>query len=72
MMHAGMALRAEGDQVLLGVVAGMAAKLFVVDLQVRHRAARLTPPRAAGSAAAEFRRTLDPGAGGEGRVAPGS
>ena len=44
MMHAGMALRAERDQVLLGVVAGMAAKPFVVDLQVRHGAARLTPP----------------------------
>jgi hypothetical protein len=43
-MHAGMALRAERDQVLLGVVAGMAAKLLMVDLQVRHRAARLTPP----------------------------
>jgi hypothetical protein len=47
MMHAGMALRAERDQVLLGVVARMAAKPFVVDLQVRHRAARLTPPAVA-------------------------
>jgi hypothetical protein len=44
MMHASMAPRAERDEVLLGVVARLAAKLFVVDLQVRHRAARLTPP----------------------------
>jgi len=35
---------AKRDQVLFGIVAGMAAKLFVMDLQVRHRAARLTPP----------------------------
>jgi hypothetical protein len=47
LMHAGMALRAERDQVLLGVVARMAAKPFVVDFQVRHRAARLTPPAVA-------------------------
>jgi hypothetical protein len=46
-MHAGMAPGAHCDQVLLGVVARMAAKLFVVDLQVRHRAARLTPPAVA-------------------------
>ena len=43
-MDAGMALRAERDKVLFGVVARVAAKLFVVDLQVRRRAARLTPP----------------------------
>jgi hypothetical protein len=30
--------------VLFGVVAGMAAKLPVMDLQVRHRATRLTAP----------------------------
>jgi hypothetical protein len=47
MMHPDMALRAERDQVLLGVVARMAAKSFVVDFQVRHRAARLTPPAVA-------------------------
>ena len=35
---------AKRNQVLFGMVAGMAAKLFVMDLQVRHRAARLTPP----------------------------
>jgi hypothetical protein len=35
---------AERDQVLIGVVAGVAAKLFVMDFQVRHRAAGLAPP----------------------------
>jgi hypothetical protein len=34
----------ESDQVFLGILAGVAAKLFVVDFQVRHRAALLTPP----------------------------
>jgi hypothetical protein len=29
---------------LFGVLARVAAKLFVVDFQIRHRAARLTPP----------------------------
>ena len=43
-MHAGMAFRTKRDQVLFGVVAGMTPKLFVVDLQVRHPAARLTLP----------------------------
>jgi hypothetical protein len=42
-----MARGAKRDQVLFGIVAGMAAKLFVMDLQVRHRAARLTPPAVA-------------------------
>ena len=35
-MDASMALRTEGDQVLLSVVAGVAAKFLMVDLQVRH------------------------------------
>ena len=39
-----MAPCTERDQVLLGIIAGVAAKLFVVDLKVRHRAAQLTPP----------------------------
>jgi hypothetical protein len=43
-MCSGVASSAHRDQILLGVMAGMAAKLFVVDLQVRHRSARLTPP----------------------------
>jgi hypothetical protein len=37
----------KSDQVLLGVVARVAAKLFVVNIQVRHRATRLTPPAVA-------------------------
>jgi len=37
-----VACGAERDQVFLGVAAGMAAKLPVMDLQVRHPAARLT------------------------------
>jgi hypothetical protein len=74
MMHAGMALRAQRDQVLLGVVAGMAAKLFVVDSpgSTLRRTIDTASRRAAESAAVEFRRTLGAGAGGEGRVAPGS
>jgi hypothetical protein len=35
---------AECDQVLIGVVAGVAAKLFVMVFQVRHRSAGLAPP----------------------------
>jgi putative ABC transport system permease protein len=35
---------AECDQVLFGVVARVAAELFVVDLKMRHGAAGLTPP----------------------------
>ena len=44
MMHARMACNAERNQVLFGIVTGVAAKLSVVDLQVQHRAARLTLP----------------------------
>jgi len=39
-----MAPGAERDEVLFRVVARVATKLFVMDFQVRHRAARLTPP----------------------------
>jgi hypothetical protein len=39
-----MASRAEGDQILLGIVARLAAKLFVVNLKIRHVAARLASP----------------------------
>ncbi|MGA8620426.1 MAG: hypothetical protein WB660_18115 [Candidatus Sulfotelmatobacter sp.] len=39
-----MARPAECDQVLLGILTGVAAKLFVVDFQVRQRATELTPP----------------------------
>ena len=43
-MRTGVACGAECNQVLLGIIAGMTPKLFVVDLQVRHPAARLTLP----------------------------
>jgi hypothetical protein len=35
---------AERDEVLFGIVTRVAAKLCVMDLQVRHRATRLTAP----------------------------
>jgi len=37
-MNAGVAGCAERDEVLLGIIARLAAKLFVMDFQVRHRA----------------------------------
>ena len=43
-MDAHMACGAECDQVLFRIVARVAAKLCVMNLQVRHRAARLTTP----------------------------
>ncbi len=39
-----MARGAKRDQVLIGVMAGVTPKLFVMDLQIRPRATRLTPP----------------------------
>ena len=39
-----MASRAKSDQVLLGIGSGLAAKLFVVNLKIGHRAARLASP----------------------------
>ena len=39
-----MTVRTKCDQVVLRIVTGLTAKLFVMDLQVRHGAARLTPP----------------------------
>ncbi len=39
-----MALCAERDEVLIRVVTGVTAKPLVVDFQIRHRVARLTPP----------------------------
>ena len=44
LMNATMALVAKRDQVLLGIFAGVTTESFVVDLQIRHRAARLTSP----------------------------
>jgi hypothetical protein len=43
-MQFGVACCAERDQVLLGVFPRVAAEFPVVHLQVRHRAAGLTPP----------------------------
>jgi hypothetical protein len=42
-----MAFRAKGDQILLGVIPGLAAKLFVVNFKIGHRAARLASPTVA-------------------------
>jgi hypothetical protein len=39
-----MTHRAKRNQILLGIVPGVAAKLFVVDPQIDHGAARLAPP----------------------------
>jgi len=43
-MDAAVALGAERNQVLLGIGAGMATELFVVNLKIGHRPARLTAP----------------------------
>jgi hypothetical protein len=40
----GVAHSAKCYQIVLGIVAGVAAELFVVDLKIRHRAAQLTSP----------------------------
>ncbi len=37
-MQFSVALRAQSDQVQLGIIAGLTAKLLVVNFQVRHRA----------------------------------
>jgi len=46
-MHSGVACRAKRNQVLLRIIAGLAAKLFVVNLKVGHCAARLASPAVA-------------------------
>lgn len=46
-MRISVARSAKGNKVLLGIIAGVTTKLFVMDLQVRHRAARLTTPAVA-------------------------
>ena len=43
-MSPGVTLATERDEIQLGIFARMAAKFLMVNLQVRHRAARLTPP----------------------------
>jgi hypothetical protein len=42
-----MAYRAEGDQIFFGIVPRLAAKLFVVNFKIGHRAARLASPTVA-------------------------
>jgi hypothetical protein len=39
-----VACGAEGNQILLGVLSGLAAKLFVMNFEIGHRAARLASP----------------------------
>jgi hypothetical protein len=46
-MHRGMAFVAQRDQVRLGILAGTAAKLFVVNFKIGHRATRLASPTVA-------------------------
>jgi len=43
-VHLFMACSTEGDQVRFGVITRMAAKFFVVNLQIRSGAARLASP----------------------------
>ena len=43
-MYAGMTRIAKCDQILFRVAPRVAAELLVVDFEIRHRAARLTPP----------------------------
>jgi len=43
-MQGRMTFHADGNEILFGVVAGVATELFVMDFQVRHRATRLTSP----------------------------
>ena len=46
-MNLSMALRAESDQILFGIVPRLAAKLSVVNLKIVHGAARLASPAVA-------------------------
>jgi hypothetical protein len=46
-MNRRMTIWTEGNQILLGILASVASKLLMVDFQMRHRAARLTPPAVA-------------------------
>jgi hypothetical protein len=43
-MYTGVTANTEGNQILARIVAGLAAKLFVVDLKLGHRTARLASP----------------------------
>jgi hypothetical protein len=42
-----MAYRAESDQIVFGIVPRLATKLFVMNLKIRHCAARLASPTVA-------------------------
>jgi len=44
LMHCGVARSAKCYQVLFAIRAGLATKLFVMNLKVRHRPARLASP----------------------------
>ena len=44
LMSVGVARGAQRNQILFRIVAGLAAKPFVVNFQSRHRATRLAPP----------------------------
>ena len=59
-----MTLGTERDEIQLGIFARMAAKFLMVNLQVRHRAARLTPPAIAPQhlLPQTLRKTSDPAA----------
>jgi hypothetical protein len=46
-MHCSVTCRTKRNQVLLRIVAGLAAKFFVMNLEIRHRAARLASPAVA-------------------------
>jgi hypothetical protein len=43
-MHADVAWGTKGDQILFRIISGLTAKFFVVDLKIRHGAARLASP----------------------------
>jgi hypothetical protein len=64
-----MAIGAQCNQVFFGIITRMAAKLFVVEFQVRHSAARLTSPAIATQPPAdvELRTTQDQAASAEDR-----
>jgi len=47
-MHGAVACRTKRDQILLGIFSRLAAEFPVVNLEVRHRPARLAHPAVAG------------------------
>ena len=46
-MHSGMACRTKCNQILLRIVAGLAAEFFVMDFKIGHCATRLASPAVA-------------------------